>query len=220
MQQKISIVHASGITKLGARHSANEASVSAIFDEMSVTLPTDRICAVLGHPKSGRTTFLRLLSGLEHPDSGAILTDTRFSVIGNGGFFFHPALTGEENIRLAARAHGMEATMLMEIVLGFSKFGGLWQLPAGAVPGPRRRAMEMLAAAFLPYDCYLVDDVERTDSDVFASILEILQLRQAGMIFTAHNPKFVRQFATAGSVIANQTIYAFPSVDEALKHYA
>jgi ABC-type polysaccharide/polyol phosphate transport system ATPase subunit len=123
VQQKISIVHAAGITKLGARHAANEASVSVIFDEMSVTLPTDRICAVLGHPKSGRTTFLRLLSGLEHPDSGAILTDTRFSVIGNGGFFFHPALTGEENIRLAARAHGMEATMLMEIVLGFSKFG-------------------------------------------------------------------------------------------------
>jgi capsular polysaccharide transport system ATP-binding protein len=220
LQQKIPIVHASGVTKLGTRHAVSHSSVSIIFNEMTVTLPTDQVCAVLGRPGSGRTTFLRMLSGAERPDSGAIFSEVRFSVIGNGGTFFHPGLSGEENITLAGRLHGMDAAMLIELTLGLSKFGALWQLPAGSVPGPRRRAMEMLVAAVLPFDCYLVDDVERVDSDTFELVLEILRLRKAGIIFTAHNPRFVRQFATVGSVIANHTIYAFPSVDEALKHYA
>jgi capsular polysaccharide transport system ATP-binding protein len=220
VQQKIHLVHAAGVTKFGTRHAPTNASLSVIFDEMTVTLPTDQFCAVLGRPGSGRSTFLRLLSGAERPDSGSILTEARFSIISNASPFFHPGLTGQENITLAARLHGMNAKMLTDITLGLSRFGALWQLPAGAVPGPRRRAMELMLAAILPFDCYLVDDVERVDSDTFALVLQLLRLRRAGMIFAAHNPKFARQFATVGSVIANEKIYAFPSVDEALKHYA
>lgn len=187
---------------------------------MTVTLPTDRICAVLGRRGSGRTTFLRLLSGAEHPDEGSIRTEIRFSIIGNGGFFFHAGLTGQENIIFAARLHGMDPAALAETAFGLSSFGTLWQVPAGELPGPRRRAMEMLVGALLPFDCYLIDDVERADPEIFARVLQILELRRAGMIFTAQNPKFARKFGTCGGVIANQTIYAFPSVDEALKNYA
>lgn len=216
MQQKIPVVHAASVTKVRARHK----SLSIIFDEMTVTLPTNEICAVLGHSGSGRTTFLRLLSGAERPDSGSILTQVKFSIICNAGFFFHAGITGLENIKLAARLYGMDAGMLTEITLGLSNFGADWQIPIGVLPGRSRKTMEMLVAALLPFDCYLVDDAERVDPDMLALVLEILRLRQAGMIFTAQNPKFVRRFATIGSVIANQTVCAFDSIEEALKNYA
>ncbi len=216
MQQKIPLVHASRVSKLGGRHGG----ATVIFDDMTVTLPTNQICAVLGRQGSGRSTFLRLLSGTERADSGAVLSEVQFSVIGNASTYFHPSMTGIENIVVAARLYGMDPAMLTELTLGLYDFGALWQSPAGLLPLPRRKAMEMLVASLLPFDCYLVDDVERTDPDVFKLVLQILQLRQAGMIFTAQHPKFAREFATFGSVVANQTVYAFASVDEALKNYA
>lgn len=79
--------------------------------------------------------------------------------------------------------------------------------------------MEMLVAALLPFDCYLVDDLERVDPDMLALVLQILGLRQAGMIFTAQNPRFARHFATSCNVIANRTVYAFDTVEEAVKYY-
>jgi len=114
----------------------------------------------------------------------------------------------------------MDAQMLTDAALGLADFADDWQLPAGALPGKSRRPMEMLLAALLPYDCYLVDDVERVDPEIFAVVLRILRRRRAGMIFTAHNYKFAREFATSGCVIANRTAHAFESVEEALNHYA
>ncbi len=195
------------------------AAVAVVFKDMTVTLPTDGICAVLGRSGSGRTSLLRLLSGMERPQAGRILTNTRFSPINNAASFFNAGLTGHENIVFIARLYGMNPAVLSEIVLDTSKFGTLWDIPAGAVPGPRKRAMEMLVGALLPFDCYLIDDIERTDPETFMLVLQILRQRRAGLIFTVKNQKFAREFATSGGVIADQTVYAFPTIDEALHNY-
>jgi capsular polysaccharide transport system ATP-binding protein len=216
VQQKFPIVHAERVTRLAAQHKTS----IVIFDEMTVTLPTDRICAVLGKQGSGRSTFLRLLAGAERPNSGEILTQVEFSIVCNATNFFNPGMTGFENIKLAARMHGLDAAMLTELTLGASSFGADWDMPAGQLPGQRRKLMEMLVAVLLPFDCYLVDDLERVDPNMLILILEILRSRGAGMIFTAKTPKFVRQIATFAGIIANHTVYAFESVDEALKQYA
>jgi capsular polysaccharide transport system ATP-binding protein len=199
---------------------AREPAGASIFERMTVTLPTDAICAVLGRGGSGRSTFLRLLSGAERPDRGEIISGIAFSVICNAGPYFHTALSGLDNIKLAARLHGMDAQMLTDAALRLADFADDWQVPAGALPGKARKPMEMLVAALLPYDCYLVDDVERVDPEIFAVVLRILRQRGAGMIFTAHNHKFAREFATFGCVIANRTAHAFESMEEALNHYA
>jgi ABC-type polysaccharide/polyol phosphate transport system ATPase subunit len=203
MQQKTHLVHAESVTKYGAWRDAT----AMIFDRMTATLPTDGICAVLGQSGSGRSTFLRLLNGAARPDSGDIITQTKFSVICNAGVFFHAALTGLENIKLAARLYGMDADLLTEFVLDLADFGNDWQLAAGALSGKSRKPMEMLVAACLPFDCYLLDDIERVDPDILILVLEVLKWRRVGIIFTAHNTKFARQFATFCGVLANHTMY-------------
>jgi len=215
LQPKIPLVHAAGVTKLGAWHGA----VTVVFNAMTVTLPTDGICALLGRPASGRTTLLRLLSGAARPDRGSILSEIQFSSINNAGTFFNPRLTGLENITAAARIYGMDPAMLTDTALELSRFDSLWQIPAGALPGQRRRAMELLLSALLPFDCYLVDNVESSNPDTFALVLQILARRGAGMIFTTRNARFAQEFATIGGVIRNQTVYAFSSVGEALEYY-
>lgn len=216
MQPKIPLVHIASVTKLGKSHE----SVVVVFDDMTVTLPTNEICAVFGKSGSGRSTLLRLISGAVRPDSGAVLSQAQFSIICNAGAFFNSSLTGFENIALAARLYGMDAGILTEIIMGISNFGPAWEMQAGDLTGRLRKSMEMLVAALLPYDCFLVDDVERVDPEILQKILGIAEQRGAGLIFTAQNPKHIRQFATCGSVIADHTVHAFESIKEALENYA
>ncbi len=191
-----------------------------LFEDMTVTLPTNQICAVLGRRGTGRSTFLRLLSGSEHPDAGAIITQARFSVVANSGSLFHPGLTGLENIALAARVYGLPAAKLTDIVLGMTNFGPAWQIKAGTLMSKMRKSMEMILGAVLPFDCYLLDDVERVEPESLHIVMGLLSARHAGMIFTAHNPKLIRDLAACACVISGRTMHAFDSVEEAIDNYA
>lgn len=216
MQPKIPLICIVAVTKAAAVPNPN----ILLFDNMNITLPTNRICAVLGRQGSGRSMFLRLLGRLEQPDAGAILTQARFSVIANHGSMFHPGLTGIENIALAARVYGLDSATLTEIALEITNFGPAWQMKAGSVIGRMRRSMETIVSALLPFDCFLLDDVERVEPDILQVVLELLHSRHAGMIFTAHNPKFVRLIASCASVITGQSMQAFETVEEAIQNYA
>lgn len=80
------------------------------LNELNVMIPAGRITSIIGESGCGKTTFLRQIAGLEHPDSGAIRFKNhggenrtpRVSVV-----FQEPRLfdwmTLEENISIAIR---------------------------------------------------------------------------------------------------------------------
>lgn len=43
--------------------------------DINITIPRGKLAALLGPSGSGKTTILRMIAGLEHPDSGDILID-------------------------------------------------------------------------------------------------------------------------------------------------
>lgn len=45
--------------------------------DINIAIPRGRLAALLGPSGSGKTTILRMIAGLEHPDSGEILLDGR-----------------------------------------------------------------------------------------------------------------------------------------------
>ena len=43
--------------------------------DINIRIPKGKLVALLGPSGSGKTTILRMIAGLEHPDSGEILID-------------------------------------------------------------------------------------------------------------------------------------------------
>src|SRR5271156_981553 len=83
-----------------------------VFRSTSIALPTDRRVAILGDRGQGKTLLLRLLAGLDAPDTGEVTAPLRLSPIANSRAVLNPRLSGIENIRLFARISGIESHSL------------------------------------------------------------------------------------------------------------
>ena len=73
--------------------------ISAL-DDVCFSIRDGEAVALLGHNGSGKSTSLKLLSGVLQPSSGVIRARGRMAPLLELGSGFHPDLTGRENIYL------------------------------------------------------------------------------------------------------------------------
>ena len=162
---------------------------------------------------------LRMLAGVEPPDQGEVFAPLQLSPLVNSGGLFHPQLTGTENIRLFARMFGIDGDRLTVAVDAFCGMGIRLDQPVKIQDASDRKAMEAAVTAVLPFDCYLVDDMQQFESEITKRFFDAASQRQAGVIFSTSNPRFARQFAEFAVVIRDGTLYPFPHVKEAIPFY-
>ena len=104
--------------KLRHTHSIKETALAAIrrkplttdfhaLDGVSFEIGEGESVALLGFNGSGKSTMLKLISGVLSPDSGQVLTRGRVAGLIEVGAGFHPDLSGRENIFLNAAILGM-----------------------------------------------------------------------------------------------------------------
>ncbi|WP_437584437.1 ABC transporter ATP-binding protein [Paramicrobacterium sp. CJ85] len=77
------------------------------LDDVSFTIDEGESVAILGHNGSGKSTMLKLISGVLEPNAGRILVRGRLAGLIEVGAGFHPDLSGRENIYLNAAILGM-----------------------------------------------------------------------------------------------------------------
>jgi capsular polysaccharide transport system ATP-binding protein len=185
----------------------------------TAALPADRRVALLGQKRAGKTVLLRMLAGIEAPDQGEVFAPLQLSPLVNSGGLFHPQLTGIENIRHFARMFGIDADRLTLAVDAFCGIGTLLSQPVKSQDANHRKAMEAAVTAVLPFDCYLVDDMQQFAPEMAERYFDAASQRQAGVIFATSNPRLARQFAEFVVVIRDGTLYPFRHVEEAIPFY-
>lgn len=79
-----------------------------VFRNLSFSIPPGKNVAIIGRNGAGKSTMMRLLAGLDAPDSGRIVTPDSISwPVGlTGGF--QGSLTGRENVKFVARVYGAD----------------------------------------------------------------------------------------------------------------
>jgi capsular polysaccharide transport system ATP-binding protein len=188
-----------------------------LFRPTSIAIPTDRRVAVLGGRQEGKTTLLRLLAGLDHPDTGEVASDLRLSPIGNSRSIFHPSLSTSENVRLFGRSSGIDADYLLTTVDALCHIGEDAEKPFAMLNGPQRQILEIALLSILPFDCYLLDDAFRMPKALLERYFEAAERRGAGMIFTTTVPRQVYEYADYAVVIRGRTVLPYSQAEEAIE---
>ena len=145
----------------------------------SHSFPEERITCILGPSGCGKTTLLRLIAGLEAPDSGAVrgAEQQKISAVFQEDRLFMD-LSAERNVLLTARSDFTRAdarALLAELGLEPRT------APVRNFSGGMRRRVAIARALAADYDLLLLDEpFAGLDGDTRERTIEIIRAQSAG----------------------------------------
>jgi lipopolysaccharide transport system ATP-binding protein len=143
-----------------AGQSSGPRVVTALSDVTMRLRPGDRL-ALIGHNGSGKTTFLRALSGAYEPDEGTIEVQGRIAALLDLGLGIDPSATGYENIRLRGMIAGLSAREIagkMDEIAAFTDLGGFLAMPLKTYSAGMQARLAFAVATSVDADVLLLDE--------------------------------------------------------------
>jgi ABC-type polysaccharide/polyol phosphate transport system ATPase subunit len=149
---------------------------------------------IIGHNGAGKSTMLKLLSGITAPTAGRIVINGRLSALIEVGSGFHPELTGRENIFLNGAILGMrrqEIAAKLDSITDFAGIRPFLDVPVKRFSSGMYVRLGFSIAAHLDPDILLLDEVLAVGDAAFQEkcLTRIGELKEAGttIVFISHD---------------------------------
>jgi ABC-type polysaccharide/polyol phosphate transport system ATPase subunit len=129
---------------------------------LSFEIDQGETVGIIGRNGAGKTTVLRLLSGITRPTSGCIRRRGRVSALIELGAGFHPDLTGRENVFLNGTILGLtrrEVRGLFDEIVAFAELERFIDTPVKRYSSGMFVRLGFAVAAHTRPDILLVDEV-------------------------------------------------------------
>jgi ABC-2 type transport system ATP-binding protein len=185
------------------------ADVFRALEELSFQVGQGEAVAVLGLNGSGKSTTLKLVSGVLEPDEGRVLTRGRVAGLIEVGAGFHPDLSGRENVYLNAAILGMQKTEIDERfddIVAFSEIGEFIDQEVKHYSSGMFMRLAFSVAIHVELDVLLVDEVLSVGDAPFrakcAAKIEELSAKGVTMLVVSHDMNMVKELCERGIVIA------------------
>lgn len=191
--------------KLRHTHSIKETFVAAVrrkplttdfhaLDGVSFTVQPGEAVALLGFNGSGKSTMLKLISGVLTPDQGEVLTRGRVAGLIEVGAGFHPDLSGRENIYLNAAILGMskaETDARYDDIVAFSEIEKFIDTEVKHYSSGMFLRLAFSVAIHTEVDILLIDEILSVGDEPFQKkcLARIRELHAAGktLVVVSHD---------------------------------
>ncbi|WP_312992244.1 ABC transporter ATP-binding protein [Achromobacter animicus] len=196
-----------------------------VFENLSLVIPEGKNVAILGNNGVGKSTLLRLLGGIDIPDSGRIYTNKSISwPVGLSGGF-QGSMTGRENVKFVARVYGAEGQRMTEVVREveeFAEIGKYFDQPVKQYSsGMRARLAFGLSLAF-DFDYYLIDEAMSVGDAHFrekATAAFQDRIDKANVLLISHGMGQVRKICNHVLVLKKGAIEQYEDVEAGITAY-
>lgn len=192
-----------------------------VLNGVTTSLPWKNT-AVLGRNGAGKSTFLRLISGIEEPDSGIVRRHKSFSwPIGFRGSF-SPSLSGLENVRFVARIYGQNTEELVDKVESFAELGEFFYEPVRTYSSGMGARLAFGLSMAIKFEVFLVDEVMAVGDAKFqkkskAAFQELLPTSR--VIMVSHGMPTLLEYCECGLVIENGRMTYYDDIKDAIQRY-
>ena len=213
------------ITGGSLEQSKNKTSIIAL-NNINLNIMKGERVALIGHNGSGKSSFLRLISGIYLPTSGNINVFVDVYPMLQKTFLTSSELSGVD----ACKAHyllnnysleGFES-FLSEII-EFSGLGSYISLPIKTYSEGMSARLVFSILTSSPHDCLAIDEGFGTgDADFYDKAEERMKefMESAATLFLAsHSEELLKQFCNRGIVFSHGSIAYDGPLDAALNYY-
>lgn len=133
-----------------------------VLQDISFSVRRGEALGLIGENGSGKSTMLKLLTGIMYPDSGSVVMDGRVSALIELGAGFHPDMTGRENIYTNAAIFGLsrrEIDARLDDIIAFSELGAYIDNPVRTYSSGMYMRLAFSVAINVDADILLVDEI-------------------------------------------------------------
>lgn len=191
------------------------------LDGVSFTVGEGESVALLGYNGSGKSTTLKLISGVLRPDEGRVLTRGRVAGLIEVGAGFHPDLSGRENIYLNAAILGMskkETDERFEDIVAFSEIEKFIDTEVKHYSSGMFLRLAFSVAIHTELDVLLIDEILSVGDEPFQRkcLARIRELHAAGktLVVVSHDLDMVANLCERAVVLrGGRVVFDGPSAE-------
>ncbi|WP_300594998.1 ABC transporter ATP-binding protein [Microbacterium sp.] len=183
------------------------------LDGVSFEIDEGESVALLGFNGSGKSTMLKLISGVLRPDSGRVLTRGRIAGLIEVGAGFHPDLSGRENIYLNAAILGMsksETESRYQDIVAFSEIEQFIDTEVKHYSSGMFLRLAFSVAIHTEVDILLIDEILSVGDEPFQKkcLARIRELHEAGktLIVVSHDLDMVSDLCERGILLRDGSV--------------
>ena len=176
------------------------------------------VAGIIGRNGAGKTTILRLISGVAPLDAGSIQVDASLQTILELGTGFHPEFTGRENVYLGGALLGLsrrDVDARFDDIAAFAELGDYLEFPFKTYSLGMQARLTFSLAISVEADILIVDEaLSAGDSYFLAKCFDrIRAICESGktVLFVSHNLSLIQRLCTrvlwldGGRLIADGT---------------
>lgn len=188
---------------------------------VSVSIPGDKRVGILGAPKSGKSTLIRVLCGLDLPTGGRVYADSRVSYpIGSPvGIVSNHSL--RRNCLFAARVYRSDANDIVRLVAEAANIRKYLDMPFKDVPAEVALRFRYALSLTLPFDTYLIDSVPLPRMEDSAGLNDLFESRAAdsGLVICTGNEALVEKYCDLVYLLRDGKLFLQPDLQEAVRAF-
>ncbi len=198
----------------------------SVLKDVSFSIMPGEFVAIMGKNGAGKSTTLKLISGIYEPDRGQISIQGTIAPLIELGAGFDMELSGYENIFLNASIIGFsraETLSAVQSIIDFSELGELIHMPLKNYSSGMLVRLGFSIATHIDAATILVDEVLAVGDAGFQEkcIRKVQELYARGktIVLVTHSPEQVRSFAKRTIIFDNGKLLFDGDVETGIGHY-
>ncbi|NHU84490.1 ABC transporter ATP-binding protein [Kocuria sp. JC486] len=195
------------------------------LDDVSFDIHDGETVALLGFNGSGKSTTLKMISGVMHPDEGYVGTRRKVAGLIEVGAGFHPDLTGRDNVYLNGAILGMDKAEIdskFDDIVAFSEIGEFIDTEVKFYSSGMYLRLAFAVAIHTDPEVFLVDEILSVGDEPFQkkciSRIKDLVRRGKTLVVVSHDLDLIMDICERGIVLEHgKIVYDGPSVGAVAK---
>jgi ABC-type polysaccharide/polyol phosphate transport system, ATPase component len=195
-----------------------------VLKDVNIKIPSNVSVGLVGRNGAGKSTLLRLIGGMDSPDRGRIVTNSRISwPIGLSGGL-QGSMTGRQNVRFVARVHGNRDDIadIVAHVEDFAEIGPAFDEPVKTYSSGMRARLNFGLSLAFDFDVYLSDEATAVGDMLFkekATKAFRDRIGKASIIMVSHSEGILKDLCQSGIWLHQGQAIWFDDINDAIEAY-
>lgn len=196
-------------------------------DDVSFDIKRGESVALFGKNGAGKSTILKMITGVSFPTSGNITVNGRVSALLELQSGFDSQFTGRENIYLKGHILGLndeEIKSLEDTIIEFSELGDYIDQPVRTYSSGMKSRLGFAINVNIQPEILIVDEALSVGDAPFKAkcrkkINEIIEKDNVTLLFVTHQMATAEEFCKRGIVMKNGKLVFDGTVQDAAESY-